>query len=61
MCTKTVVVVWHVLICLCDKILRMSDDMHIVVNVYIMHGIAFGAVANSHGEELVSESLWICC
>ena len=23
-----------------------------------MHSLAFGAVANSHSEELVSESLW---
>ena len=31
------VVVCHDLICLCDKILMMYDDMYIVVSVYIMH------------------------
>jgi hypothetical protein len=31
-----VVVLWHDLICLCDKILMMCDGMHDPVNVSVM-------------------------
>ena len=52
------VVVWHDLICLCDKILRMSDDMHIVVNVYIMHVFVNGLL---YGLECEHVSIVDCC
>jgi hypothetical protein len=53
-----VVVVWHDLICLCDKILMMYDDMHVVVNVYIMHVIVNGLL---YGLECEHRSIVDCC
>ena len=53
------VVLWHDLICLCDKILRMSDDMHIVVNVSVMCAFVNKLFYGLECEHMSILELWL--
>ena len=53
------VVLWHDLICLCDKILMMCDDKHDAVNVSVMYAFVNRLFYGLECEHMSILELWL--